>query len=172
MAFGLKCPECRKTFRYKPADGHPRFCPLCNADIAGEEKDDTIVSIPAFLSSKSKANDQLYREFERSSEARQEQAAALAGVDKADMADLKVTNMNSTLHEGAIAAVPIQNAVTAQMDYANSRGGKFGFTDRNGAEFSAGVATGAITVDGKVTQGIAPRAGANTLAKIQGLYNR
>ena len=57
MAFGLKCPECRKSFRYDPMGGHPRFCPLCKADIGGDEQDDNVICIPAFLSAATKATD-------------------------------------------------------------------------------------------------------------------
>ena len=171
MAFALRCPTCRKAFKWQPSDPDPTECPLCGAAQA-ELPPDNVISMPAFLKAGTRANDALYREFERSSEDRQEKAAELAGVDKSDMADLKITNMNSTLHEGAIAAAPVQNSVTQHMDMMNARGGKFGWTDQGGAEYAAGVASGAVTVNGQVTQGIAPRAGANTLAKIQGQFPR
>jgi predicted nucleic acid-binding Zn-ribbon protein len=44
----------------------------------GEEKDDTVVSIPAFLSAKTRAADANYRALERSSEVRMEKAAEAA----------------------------------------------------------------------------------------------
>ena len=165
MAFGLKCPDCRKTFRYNPTEGHPRFCPLCNADM-GEEKDDDVISIPAFLSAKTRAADQVYREHERASEVRAERAAEAAGVPVSEMSALKITNMRDTKHQGDIAAVPVVNEVTKQMEAVNARGGQFGFA-QNGSEFAAGTATGAVTVNGHTTQGIVPRAGAKTLGAIQ-----
>ena len=94
MAFGLKCPECRKTFRYNPTDGHPRYCPLCNADM-GEEKDDDVISIPAFLSPRTRAADQVYRDHERASEVRAEKAAEAAGVSYVPAARSRSVSMRS-----------------------------------------------------------------------------
>lgn len=169
MAFGLKCPDCRKSFRYDPLDGHPRYCPLCNADM-GEMPDDNVISLPAFLSPRTKAADDVYRQAESASIVRSEKAAELAGCDVSEMSSLKITDMRSTKHAGDIAAVPVVNDVTRQMEAVNARGGQFGWGGSNGAEFSAGIATGAINVDGKVTQGIVPRAGAKTLGAIQRQY--
>lgn len=166
MAFALRCPDCRKSFPWDVKAAYPRYCPLCQADL-GEEKDDNVICMPAFLSAKTKANDQVYRDIERSSEVRMEKAAEAAGVSVSEMSSLKITNINDTRHEGAIAAVPVNNAVTQQMEAANAKGGQFGFAGSNGAEFAAGISTGDVTVNGHTTRGIAPRAGANTLAAIQ-----
>ena len=165
MAFGLKCPECRKTFKWEPSKPDPRHCPRCQADL-GEPPDDTVINLPAFLSPKTKASDAVYRQAETASEHRVQQAAALAGCDPSEMSALKITDMRSTKNPGDIAAVPVVNDVTKQMDAINARGGNFGF-GANGAEFAAGTATGAVTVNGVTTQGIEPRAGAKTLGVIQ-----
>lgn len=165
MAFGLRCPECRKTFKWEPSKPDPRFCPVCEADL-GEPPADNVIAIPAFLSAKTKASDDTYRQAEAASEYRMQKAAELAGCDPSEMSALKITDMRSTKNPGDIAAVPVVNEVTKQMEAINARGGNFGF-GANGAEFAAGTATGAVTVNGKTTHGIEPRAGAKTLGVIQ-----
>ena len=165
MAFALRCPDCRKAFKWEPLAPEPRYCPLCNADL-GEPIPDNVIAMPAFLSAKTKAGDAIYRQAETASEHRVQAAAALAGCDPSEMSALKITDMRSTKHAGDIAAMPVVNEVTKQMDAVNARGGNFGF-GANGAEFAAGTATGAVTVNGVTTQGIEPRAGAKTLGVIQ-----
>ena len=168
MAFALKCPECRKAFKWEPSKPEPRYCPLCNADL-GEPADDNVISIPAFLSPKTRAADAVYRQAEDASVVRAEKAAELAGCDVSEMSALKITNMRDAKHAGDIAAVPVVNDVTRQMDAVNARGGQFGFS--NGSEFAAGIASGAVTVNGVTTQGVVPRAGAKTLGAIQRQYS-
>ena len=169
MAFALRCPECRKSFKWEPLKEHPRYCPLCDADM-GEMPDDNVIAIPAFLSAKTKAADSVYRQNEAASEVRVQKAAEMAGCDVSEMASLKITNMKDHKHAGEVAAVPVVNDVTKQMEAINARGGQFGWGGSNGSEFAAGIATGVVNVDGKVTQGIEPRAGAKTLGAIQRQY--
>ena len=165
MAFALRCPDCRQSFKWEPTKPDPRYCPLCDADL-GEPQADNVIAIPAFLSAKTKAGDALYRQAEAASEVRAEKAAELAGCDVSEMSALKITDMRSTKHAGDIAAMPVDNEVTRQMAAVNARGGQFGFGN-NGSEFAVGISTGAVTVNGHTTQGIEPRAGAKTLGKIQ-----
>ena len=169
MAFALKCPECRKAFKWEVSKPDPRYCPLCDADL-GEPPGDNVIALPAFLSPKTKAADSVYRQAEDASIVRAEKAAELAGCDVSEMSSLKITNMKDHKHQGELAAVPVVNEVTKQMDAVNAKGGQFGWGGSNGSEFAAGIATGAINVDGKVTQGIEPRAGAKALGAIQRQY--
>ena len=141
MAFALRCPECRKCFKWEVSKPDPRYCPLCSADL-GEPPDDDVISIPAFLSAKTKANDKVYRDIETSSIVRMEKAAEAAGVPVSEMSDLKITNMRDNGREGDIAAVPVVNDVTRQMDALNQRGGQFGWQGSNAAEYSGAVQTG------------------------------
>ena len=141
MAFALRCPECRKAFKWMPSEPEPRFCPLCEADL-GEPADDNVICLPAFLKPSTKNNDALYREFERSSEVRMEKAAEMAGVSKSEMSDLKVTNLLTDKGEGSIAAPPVVNEVTRHMDMLAARGAQVGWQGSNGAEYSAGVQAG------------------------------
>ena len=168
MAFALRCPDCRKSFKWEVSKPDPRFCPLCDADL-GEPPADNVIAIPAFLSAKTKAGDAIYRQAESASIVRAEKAAEMAGCDVSEMSSLKITDMRSTKHPGDVAAVPVVNEVTKQMDAINARGGQFGF-GTNGSEFAAGTATGAVTVNGVTTQGIVPRAGAKALGAIQRSY--
>ena len=156
MAFGLKCPECRKVFKYQPLDGHPRYCPLCKADIGGNDGNDDVISIPAFLSARAKATDQVYRDLERTSEANMYKAAEMAGCDASDMANMKVTNIRDARKPGEIAAVPVVNSVTAHMDAMERAGMPTGFNVPNAAELA-----------GQVRSGPHPNAGAKTLGAIQ-----
>lgn len=165
MAFALRCPDCRQAFKWEPTKPDPRYCPLCEVDL-GEPPPDNVVCVPAFLSAKTKQGDANYRQAEAASQVRAEKAAELAGCDVSEMSALKITDMRSTKHAGDIAAVPVVNDVTRQMDAINSRGGQFGFGG-NGSEFAVGISTGSVTVNGHTTHGIEPRAGAKTLGKIQ-----
>ena len=141
MAFGLRCPECRKSFRYDPLAGHPRFCPLCKADM-GEEEDDSVISIPAFLSAHTKGTDKVARDLMDASNVRAEKAAAFLGVPVSEMSDMKVTDLRSTKHQGDMAIAPVVNEVTRQMDAINKMGGHVGWQGQTGAEYSSAVQTG------------------------------
>lgn len=141
MSFALRCPDCRKAFKWEPTKATPRFCPLCDADM-GEEKDDSVISIPAFLSARTKATDKVYRDTESASQVRAEKAAEMAGVSVSDMAALKITDMRDNAHEGEISAVPVVNDVTRQMDLIQARGGQAGFAGSAGSEYSSAVQTG------------------------------
>ena len=158
----LQCPSCAKKFF--SATLHPECCPLCG--YVGAQHDDNVISMPALRSAVSKSADQVYRDMERSSEQRVQAAADMAGVSASEMAGLKITNLRDNAHEGENSAVPVSNDVTRHMDAMAARGGQVGFV--NGAEYAAGTAQGVVTLNGKITTGIAPRAGANTLARIQG----
>lgn len=158
MAVVLRCPACREKFKYDVAKGWPDNCPLCKTDINNYRADDDIVC-PAFLSQKSKNNDAVVRQMMDGSEQRAEMAAALAGVPVSDMADLKITNINDR-RDAEIAAMPVINPVTQQMAAMQARGMPTGFGA--GADTS-GIASGAITVNGRIRQGIAPRAGVSAM---------
>lgn len=141
MAFALRCPDCRQSFKWEPTKPDPRYCPLCQADL-GEPPADNVIAIPAFLSAKTKQGDANYRQAESASIVRAEKAAKMAGCDVADMSALKITDMRSTKRAGEVAAVPVVNDVTRHMDMVNARGGTMGWGGSNGAEYSGAVQTG------------------------------
>lgn len=143
MAFALRCPDCRKAFKWNPAKDYPDHCILCGADMATDKsEDDTVIVMPAFLSAKTKSVDQVGRDLMDSSIVRAEKAAEMAGVPVSEMSDMKITDLKSTQHEGSVAHVPVQNAVTQAMDAINARGGQVGWQGSQGVEYSGAVQTG------------------------------
>lgn len=158
MAFQLRCPKCRKAFPWKPTDAMPTDCPLCWESISEERADDDIV-MPFIRSAKTDRTDKLYRDMEAGSEQRAVLGAQAAGCSVQDMAGLKMTDMKDNQREGDIAAV-----LTPSPDEAK-------FFQPNGAEYMAGNASGAVNINGRITTGIEPRAGAtaiNTVRNVMG----
>jgi hypothetical protein len=139
MAFFYKCTSCRTKIPFV-AGKLPEFCPnpQC-ASRAASDRDDADIVIPFIRSAATKANDDLYRSMEKASEYRAEQAAQMAGTPVSEMSGLKITNLNETRHEGAIAAVQEVTPVT-QFMAANPK--VSGFQGNNGVEFSGAVQTG------------------------------
>lgn len=173
MAFALRCPDCRKTFKWNPSAAFPEACPLCLAIMPTDKGGNDGVVMPFIRSARTKATDDTYRQAEAASEVRVQQAAAMAGCDASEMSDLKITDFRSTKREGDIAAPPVVNAVSQHMDAMKAKGLPTGFEAAagNGAEFSAGINTGAVVVNGHVTQGVAPRAGAAAAERTQKLLH-
>ena len=134
MAFALRCPECRKAFKWEPLKDWPDQCPLCDAVIE-KLPDDNVISVPAFLSAKTRANDKVYRDIENAAAGRAEQAGDPS---------LKITNMRDNTQVGEISAMPVVNEVTKTMDAINARGGQVGWQGSNGVEYSGAVQTGAF----------------------------
>ncbi len=161
-AFVLKCPACEKKFKYDVSEGWPDFCPLCSHKMGNDRPDDEIV-MPAFLSQKSKNNDAVARQIMDGSEQRAEMAAAMAGVPVSEMSNLKITNLNDR-RDAEVSVMPVNNPVSQHMAAMQARGMPVGF---GGAADTSGTATGAITVNGKVIQGISPRAGVSSLLHTQ-----
>jgi hypothetical protein len=163
--FRVRCPGCRGAFPWDPALDLPERCPLpgCTYVAKPKEVDENgviVISAPFIGSAKTKAADGCYRELEESSARRAELAAEMAGVPVSEMSHLKVTNIRDT-KEGEIAAMPVVNAVTKQMDFIKSRGGQIGF-GANAVEFGPGINSGAVVLNGQpIANGVAPSAGAH-----------
>ena len=139
MASKLRCPACRVTFPWDPAEGFPEYCPneTCETRIAHDRADDDVVT-PFIRHAKTKANDKVYRDIEAASIQRAELAAEMAGVPVSDMADLKITDLRSTRHEGDIAAVPVSNEVSRFMEQTKVGGWQGG----QAAEYGTNVQVG------------------------------
>lgn len=161
----LRCTECRKAFRWEPLNGWPRHCPECGVYIGIDGKDEVV--LPFIRTNVSKSGDQVYRQMEEASERRAEKAAEMAGVPVSEMSGLKITDLNSTRHEGDIAAVE-DKAAMANLGVKDSAS----LFKPNGAEYAAGISTGAVTVNGQTVQGVSPRAGMTAQAKIQRAFGR
>lgn len=125
MAVVLKCPICRGKFKYDVNEGWPDECILCHADINNRVPDD-VVTVPAFLSQKTKNNDKVARDIMNGSETRVELAAQMAGTSVEDMSSLKVTNLNDR-NDAEFAAVTVKNEVTQRMDAMAAAGLQTGF---------------------------------------------
>lgn len=156
MGYSLVCSECRGRTPFHPPEAgkpstYPRFCSHCGVDTRSPA-DDGEVSCPAFLSAKTKATDQHYRDHERGSEVRMHAAAELAGVPASEMSDMKITNLNDR-RDAEIAAMPVVNDITKFME--NTKIG--GFQGPNGSEYAGGVRTGPY-----------PNRGSSVLRTIQG----
>lgn len=139
MAFSLRCPECRGKFPWNPVAGMPDVCKLCGADVGHDRADDDVVMPFIRTNGATASADKLYRDIEKGSEVRAMAAAEMTGAPVSEMQDLKITNLNSTTHQGDIAAVPVQNAVTQFMD-ANPN--VAGFRGGEGVHYGAGVQSG------------------------------
>ena len=159
MAWALRCPDCRKAFKWDLSEPEPEECPLCGARMPSDKTggDDNVIVMPAFLSARTKANDQVQRQMIDSSEVRMHKAAEMAGCDVADMAALKVTDIRPTRHEGDVAMAPVNNAVSQHMDSMAARGMPVGFQGNQTAiEYAAAA-----------HQGPDARAGARAAEKTQ-----
>ena len=173
--FRIRCPGCRGAFPWDPAIDLPERCPLKGCGYVAKKRDPEmdengtiIIAAPFLRSATMKANDDCYRQLEQSSEVRAQLAADMAGVPVSEMSHLKVTNIRDT-RAGEVAAIPVVNDVTRQMDIIKARGGQVGF---GGSPDTTSTATGAITVNGQVIQGIQPRAGIRAMEQIQGRFGR
>lgn len=144
MGFMWRCTECRTKVPYS-AD-MPEFCPnpKCSFRLRSDRPDEDVV-MPAFLSAGTRANDKVYRDMERASEHRVQQAAEMAGVPASEMSNLKITNLNDHRHEGAVAAQMVtaaNNPVMANMQVAQQQGAPVGMNSQAGLYFSGGTTQG------------------------------
>lgn len=165
MAYKLRCPKCKGTFPWDVLKGFPDECQLCGEYISNKDNDD--IAIPAFLSARTKRADNVYRDTERGSEKRVELAAQAAGCSPEDMSALKITDMNDR-RDAEIAA---KSSEEAKQRLQSATPAPIGYQS-NGAEFAAGTATGAITLNGKITTGIEPRAGDRARQSVQRAFGR
>ena len=158
----LRCPFCRQAFPWEAALPFPRVCPLCAEEIGIPDRGE-VIQMPSLRSAKTKAVDKTYRDIEAGSEVRVERAAEVTGTAKEDMAALRITDMADNMRAGDIAA---KEADAAMKRLQSSTPMNIGF-QANGAEFSNGISTGAVALNGKITTGIEPNAGARAAQRVQ-----
>lgn len=158
----LRCPFCRQAFPWEAALPFPRVCPLCVEEIGIPDRGE-VIQMPSLRSAKTKAVDKTYRDIEAGSEVRVERAAEVTGTAKEDMAALRITDMADNMRAGDIAA---KEADAAMKRLQSSTPMNIGF-QANGAEFSNGISTGAVALNGKITTGIEPNAGARAAQRVQ-----
>ena len=162
----LRCTYCRGAFPWDSALPWPKACPLCAEDISIPDRGDGGVVMPFIRSAKMAATDKTYRDMEAGSETRVERAAEVTGSTKEDMASLRITNMHDNMRQGDIASMEVSQADAALARLQAASPMKIGFQE-NGAEYSSGISTGAVAVNGNITTGIEPNAGARAAMRVQ-----
>lgn len=76
--FGYRCPECAGKFKWNRNEEPPERCPLCNAWVSEDEPVEFVPKAPLIKKSAyAKSIDQTYREMERSSIERADEAASM-----------------------------------------------------------------------------------------------
>jgi hypothetical protein len=172
MAVRIRCDGCNRTYPWDADLPWPEKCPLpgcghvyhkrSNVDEDGE----IVIAAPFIGTFRGKGPDACYRELETSSERRAQMAADMAGVPVSEMSHLKVTNIRDAKHQGEVAAIPIVNDVTRQMDLIKQRGGTAGWQGQ-GAEFSPNIYGGSVELNGRpIASGVEPSAGARMRAQL------
>jgi hypothetical protein len=161
----LRCTFCRGAFPWDASLAWPKACPLCGEDIGIPDRGDGGVVMPFIRSARMTATDKTYRDIESGSEERVARAAELTGSTKEDMASLKITNIHDNMKHGDIASMETSQADAALARLQASSPTPIGFQP-NGAEFSQGIAQGAVAVNGKITTGIEPNAGARAAQRV------
>jgi hypothetical protein len=155
-----KCPDCNGVFRYlhHPNDAPPPdACELCHASMVGEGPV-FVPQAPRIGTQLGKGQDQVYRQMERSSEARMEMMAQHGGGSASDYSHTKITDLHDNQREGDVAAKysPPPNYVSEFMKLNQGTslpvgGGYAPLAGGTGIEYAAAAHTGAF-----------PHAGAST----------
>ena len=158
-SFSLRCPTCRTKFKWEdPTKGMPEYCPNpeCATRIAHDRADDDIV-MPSLKSMRSASHDQVYREMEKASEHRAEQAALQSGADISEMAGLKITDLRPTRREGDIAAQPLPAHLQNLGSFSGGQGAEYASSVQSGPEPNAGarMRTALQAAHGRLTGGAA-----------------
>lgn len=161
----LRCPFCRDAFPWESDLPWPKACPLCAEAIGIPDRGDNGVVMPFIRSPRMKQTDKIYRDMEVGSEVRAEKAAELTGSSVADMSALKITNMNDGMRAGDVASMEARAADEAMKRLQAASPAPVGFTP-NGSGYSDGVSSGAINVNGRITTGIEPNAGARAAMRV------
>jgi len=167
LAVVIRCPACKTKFRWlAETEGYPSNCPQCNAYVGHNRADDDVV-VPNILAFSTRCQDGVYKAMEKASEHRMYQAAEMAGCSPSEMSDLKITNLRDNMKQGEIAAMPVVNDVTRQMDKIRTMNPNaqigYGGPDA-GIGFSAAVPTGPYPSAGARTQQAFRRAHAERMS--------
>jgi hypothetical protein len=171
MAVVIRCPMCKTKFRWLAvSEPYPRDCPECGAYV-GHDRDDADVVVPNILSFSTRCSDGVYRAMEKSSEDRMYAAAEQAGCSPSEMSGLKITNLRDNMKQGDVAAMPVVNDVTRQMDAiaAVNPNSMFGFGAGGG---EAGLHFGAGVASGHIAEGVKGSIMPNVGAKMQRTLNQ
>ncbi len=162
MPFVVKCPGCKQKVKWL-ADDPPDDCPACGHRLVSDRADSDVV-MPNILAFSTRCQDGVYKAMEKASEHRMYEAAEMAGCDASEMSDLKITNLRDNMKQGEIAAIPVVNDVTRQMDAirAANPNAQMGFG--GGIGYSESVPTGPYPNAGARTQQAFRRAHADRMS--------
>lgn len=154
--FVYKCPECRGKFPPVTGEPEPTRCYATQPNgrlgcgYAYREVDDNVISMPAFLSDKTRSIDSTARAMQDGGDIRAQAAADMTGASVADMSALKIPDPSKPPKVDQNSAVMQSMQAAPQMT---------GFQPGMGVQFSAGT-----------KQGPEANAGARFAGKIQGMH--
>lgn len=155
-----QCPECGGKFRWLFDEPAPLYCPLCSAYVGEEAPAEFTPKAPLIAKLGNAVPDKVFRDMERGSIERADQAHEVGGGDRSDYNNLHITDMKDNLREGEVAAVtPPPNPVQRFMMQHPGAGGV------QGAASAQGYAAMAHA-------GPYPHAGASAVGKIQEVHAR
>lgn len=149
------CSACGGIFKFFHAHSEspaPDCCQLCGAFLDDEVEPVFVPGTPAIRKNNLvKSEHQLYRQMEAASIQRAEEAADVAGVSKAEMSHLKITNMReaSEMREGDTAAImPSTNLVGQVMaQHPNITGFN---TQQPGSQYALGTPDSGAATHSKI----------------------
>jgi NAD-dependent SIR2 family protein deacetylase len=168
MPFVVKCPGCKQRIKWL-VDDPPDDCPACGHRLVSDRADSDVV-MPNILAFSTRCQDGVYKAMEKASEQRVYEAAEMAGCSPSEMSSLKITNLRDNMKQGEIAAIPVVNDVTRQMDAvrAMNPNAHVGFGTGGGVSagigFSESVPTGPYPSAGARTQQAFRRAHAERMS--------
>lgn len=144
----FECPDCGHSWTQRLASGDawPRFCTGCGTDLSAPQESFTPMAPSVITGVAGRSGDQVFRMMEASSEHRIDQAAAHLGVDKAELSDMKVTNIRDNARVGENSAIaPPPNPVSHAMEthksitgYQGSSGAVYGLGRPDAGAATAG----------------------------------
>ncbi len=159
LFYKLQCPDCGGKFRWPFGDPEPLYCPLCAAYVGDPEPEEFTPKAPMIRTVKAQIPDKVFRDMERASIDRAEQAREIAGGDRSDYSHMHITDLKDNMREGDVAAVTRPNPVQRFMtQHPQAPVGIQGAPSAQG--YAAMAHTGAY-----------PFAGAKAVGKVQEIHH-
>jgi hypothetical protein len=156
------CPDCAGKFRWPFGETPPLYCPLCSAYV-GEEKGEFTPKAPMIRTEGNQLHDKLYRDMEKASIERADQAYEIGGGERSDYTHMHMTDMRDNVKEGEVSAVTRANPVQRFMQqHPQAPVGR----QPNAEGFAAMAHAPLVMPDGRQINGY-PHAGAHAAGSIQ-----
>ena len=115
MRFKLKCRLCGETFRWV-GDEFPDECQVCFQYIGNDGKPE--VAAPYIALGAAKNGDNVYKAMEKGAEHRINVAAENLGIDRSELSDMKMTNMQDNAREGESTEPKLTSKQNEIMNWA------------------------------------------------------